>query len=139
MFGKARGPILLAAVLAPTAGVLAITVALVLFAWIRQPVEDIFGGLQETIFYLLLFGAGGAYLVEFLGIWYFRHRTAGRGLPLPALLLVSSLLGGVISPVVVHFVIPLETAMHWIGIGALGAFGGLVSGVTFWAVAPEVS
>lgn len=132
-----RGHLVLATILAPITGLLAITVVLVLYAWLLQPVEDLFGGKQEALFYLLLIGAGGSYLLEFLGLWVVRSRRNGRGLTLPALLILSTCIGGVLTPVVVDHFIPLELVRHWLGVGALGALGGLVAGYTFWAIAPE--
>jgi hypothetical protein len=134
---EARGHLLLAAILAPTAGLLAIMVALVLYAWMFRPVEDLFGGRQEVLFYLLLLGAGASYLLEFVGLWLVRTLRGGRALPLPALLLLSTCIGGSMTPVVVHRFIPLGSLHQWLGAAALGVLGGLVAGFTFWAVAPE--
>ena len=111
--------------------------ALVLYAWILRPVEDLFSAKQEALFYLLLVGAGGSYVLEFAGLWAIRSRRKGRGLPLGSLLLLSTSLGGLLTPVVVDLFIPLELVRHWLGVGALGALGGLVAGSAFWAIAPE--
>ena len=132
-----RGHLVLATILAPIAGLLAITVLLVLYAWVLQPVEHLFDGKQEALFYLLLIGAGGSYLLEFIGLWVVRSRRNGRGLALPALLILSTCMGGVLTPLVVDHFIPLDLVRHWLGVGALGAIGGLVAGATFWAIAPE--
>ena len=132
-----RGHLLLAAILAPFAGLLAITVALVLYAWFLEPVEEIFGGAKEALFYLLLVGAGASYLLEFAGLWLIRSRPGARPLPLPTLLLLSTCIGGSMTPLVVDRFIPLEILHHWLQAGAIGALGGLVAGFTFWAIAPE--
>jgi hypothetical protein len=132
-----RGHLFLATIIAPITGLLAITVALVLYAWILQPVEDLFSAKQEALFYLLLIGAGGSYVLEFIGLWAVRSRRKGRALPLVPLLLLSTSLGGLLTPVVVDLFIPLELVRHWLGVGGLGALGGLVAGSTFWAIAPE--
>jgi hypothetical protein len=131
-----RGQLLLAAIIAPPVGLIGVALLMLVLARFDDPPSDPFLGRELTLYLLLLLGAGLAYLLEFVFISWTRTRRAGAGLSLGGTLLAFGLTGLVFSPIAAAFVLPLDGTLHWIRIALLGAAGGLLSGVTFWLLAP---
>lgn len=122
---------LMAAILAPAAG---ITVVSALVLLLFGPVQRVMTGL----FYLLLVGTPIAYGLEFLGIWYFGERMQGRGLRLPHLIPLSLVLGILVPVVPIYGFHIVQPTISWMLIAALGAAGGVASALTFWALTPRI-
>jgi|GEM_PF-3294635 len=137
--GSGRGQILLAAIIAPPIGLISDALLLLLAGHLHHPPFDPFRGREVPLFLLLLLGACFFYLLEFLFISYFRTRRHGKGLSFGATVVVFGVTGLVFSPLITGILIPIPTLVHWIGVGLLGTVGGLLSGATFWMLAPEMT
>ena len=135
--GSHRGQLLLAAIIAPPTGLIGVAIMMVLAARFADPPTDPFRGREPTLFTLLLLGAGLAYFLEFLIISWSRTRREGVGLNLGPTLVAFGLTGLVFSPIAAHLLLPFDGARDWVQIALLGTCGGLISGLTFWVLAPE--
>jgi hypothetical protein len=127
-----RKYLVMAALLAPAAGIAAVSgLVLLLFGTETR--------ILTGLFYVLLVGGPIAYALEFLGVWYFRERLKGGALRLQALLPISAVLG-LLTPVVPIYGFNIVTpTVSWMLIAGLGVVGGVVSAVTFWILAPTPS
>jgi hypothetical protein len=132
-----RGQLLLAAIIAPPTGLIGVAILMVLAARFADPPTDPFRGRELTLFTLLLLGAGLAYFLEFLIISWSRTRRQGVGLNLGRTLAAFGLTGLIFSPLAASLLLPADAAEHWVRIALLGTCGGLLSGATFWVLAPE--
>jgi hypothetical protein len=135
--GRHRGQLLLAAIIAPPAGLIGVALLMVLAARFEDPQADPFRDRELTLFLLLLLGAGLAYLLEFLIISWTRTRRQGAGFTLRRTLVAFALTGLVFSPIAAGLLLPVDSPHHWVRIALLGTVGGLLSGWTFWLLAPE--
>ena len=132
-----RGQLLLAAIIAPLVGLIGVAILMVIAGRLQTPPTDPFRGRELVLYLLLLLGAGLAYLLEFIIISWSRTRREGAGLALGGTLLAFGLTGLIFSPLAAAFVLPLDGTLHWTRIALLGTVGGLLSGGTFWLLAPE--
>ena len=132
-----RGQVLLAAIIAPPVGLLSIAAAIYVAGRVADPPRDPFRGAEVELFLLLLFGILLLYSLEFVLISYFRTRRAGTGLRLGGTLLAFALVGLISSPLATHFVLTLTGPREWLQVAALGGGGALISGLTYWLLAPE--
>lgn len=124
-----RRQYLLAAMLAPAAG---ITVVAGLVILLFGPADRVMTGL----FYLLLVGTPIAYGMEFLGIWYFTEHRSNVALPLRHLLTVAVMLGVLVPLVPIYGFGIVHPTLPWWLLLTLGAVGGVTSALVFRFFSP---
>lgn len=132
-----RSQVLLAAIIAPPVGLLSIAAAIFIAGRMETTPRDPFRGAELQLFLLLLLGILILYFLEFLLISYFRTRREGTGLGLGGTLVAFTLVGVIFSPLATHFLLTLAGPREWLQVSALGGGGALISGLTYWLLAPE--